>query len=570
MSHRSLLVIVPVLLICFSTRAQESTPLRGLDTSAAAAVRKKAMDLLVSVAEQVDSLRSAENRARIGSNLGDLLWEQDEKRSRTLFAAVAEDIKAGFNETNSLDLGNMQHTILVFWRLRGDTIGRIVKHDPELALDFLRATRLPPEHKIPPYLLGDNEESLEMRLAAQIAAKNPQLALKLGRRSLAKGFSSELLSLLSDLRRKDKETALTFYKEIVDKLRSTNLTQDWEATETVTNLVRSFQPPDADEQVYRDLIGILLTNALAGCSDAKEDEAPQLCYQIGSVFPKIEKYYGSRAAPLKRWFYDGPDARDSEMWVQMQEAIDKGTADEILALRTKYPEMQSQIYWAALTKARAAGDISKAREIASELPNEESRREMLAEIERDIRWKAMNADKLALVQQELSRLSNDEERIEFLFQVVMQSGGSDRPDALGLLNQASQLIDSLKPGKKQLESQIGLSMMYCSLKSARAFAILEPLIPKLNELIAASSTLDGFETNYLRDGEWNMTGEGELGRLLTVLAQNAGYFAALDFDRSVNLAGQMERPELRLMADLKIAQGVLTGQPNPAQMFRPH
>jgi len=41
----------------------------------------------------------------------------------------------------------------------------------------------------------------------------------------------------------------------------------------------------------------------------------------------------------------------------------------------------------------------------------------------------------------------------------------------------------------------------------------------------SAATLDGFETHYLRDGEWNMTGEGVVGGLLTALAQNAGYFA---------------------------------------------
>jgi hypothetical protein len=112
-------------------------------------------------------------------------------------------------------------------------------------------------------------------------------------------------------------------------------------------------------------------------------------------------------------------------------------------------------------------------------------------------------------------------------------------------------------------------MMYCSLKSDRGFTIIESLIPRFNELVAASATLDGFSHNYLRDGEWNMSGEGEVGRLLNAVAQNAGFFAALDFDRSVNLAGQMERPELRLMAKLKIAQGVLASPPNPALMFQP-
>jgi hypothetical protein len=92
---------------------------------------------------------------------------------------------------------------------------------------------------------------------------------------------------------------------------------------------------------------------------------------------------------------------------------------------------------------------------------------------------------------------------------------------------------------------------------------MESVLPKLNELVSAAAALDGFENNYLRDGEWTMTSAGSIGTLLTGLAQKAGYFGRLDFDRSVTLANQFERPELRLMAQLKIAQGVLASQPNP-------
>ena len=570
MSHRSLLVIATVLLFSFSARSQEATPLRGLDESAAAAVRKKAMDLLGSVAGQVDSLRSGENRARIGSNLGDLLWDRDEKRSRSLFAAVEEDIRTGFNDPDSDESARM-HTVMVFWSLRSDTIGRIAKHDPELALEFLRATRLPAEVQLPPYIMNDTEQALELRLAGQISAKNPQLALKLGRQSLAQGFTTDLLALLSQLRKKDRETSLILYKEIVDKLKGTDLEKDWMGTSIAISLIQSFQPPEADEQVYRELIGVLVTFALAnGCADAKEDDAPQICSEVGSVFPKIEKYYGQRGAPLKRWFEDGPESQSSEFWAQSGEVMEQGTVDEILALATKYPDMQAQIYWSAIVKARESGDLSRAREIASKYPDEDQRRNMLMGIDREQTWKSLNAEKLALVQQELSKLRNTEERIQFLFHVAIQTSGNDRKAALDLLSQAGQLIDSFKPGKTQLEAQIALAMMYCSLKSDRAFAIMEPLMPRLNEIVSAAATLDGFQTTYLRDGEWNMTGEGEVGRLLTFLAQNAGYFAAMDFDRSVTLASQLERPELRLMAQLKIAQGVLTNQPNAGSFFHPN
>jgi hypothetical protein len=60
-----------------------------------------------------------------------------------------------------------------------------------------------------------------------------------------------------------------------------------------------------------------------------------------------------------------------------------------------------------------------------------------------------------------------------------------------------------------------------------------------------------------------MSNEGVLGSLLTALAKNAPYFAWCDFDRAASVAGQFERPEIRLMAQVKLAQGILAGRPKP-------
>jgi len=561
MSHRKCFigVLASLLLLSFSARAQEAQ--RGVSESEVASVRKKAIELLGSLAGQVESLRSTENRARIRSNIAALLWSHDEKRSRSLFALVEEDIKAGYNESDPEDARH-HHTLKVFGNLRRDTLDRISKHDPELALAFLRATRFPSHIQLP-FDMKDGDKSLELRLATQIVAKNPELALKLGRQSLAKGFSPQLLPVLAQLQRKDKATALGFYKEIVDKLKTASLAHDSLATHIAVSLARSFPLPESDEAIYRDLLGMLLTTALDnGCADAKDDEGPSICYQIGPVVARLDKYFPSRAEPLRRWaqydrVHEGP-----EVWDEIQEAIGEGTVNDILALAVKYPEMQSQVRMAAIRRAGDLGDLAKARQIASEVPDEEQRRYMLEQIERDEMRRTVNAEKLAAIQQQLTRFRNNYERINFLLYTAGQIGGNDRKAALGLLNQAGQIIGSSKPGKNLLEAQIALATQYSSLKSDRGFAIMESVLPKLNELVTAAAALDGFENNYLRNGEWNMTAEGTVGATLTRLAQNAGAFAWLDFDRSVNLAGQLERPELRLMAQLKIAQGVLENQPN--------
>ena len=91
---------------------------------------------------------------------------------------------------------------------------------------------------------------------------------------------------------------------------------------------------------------------------------------------------------------------------------------------------------------------------------------------------------------------------------------------------------------------------------------MESLMPKLNDLVGAATKLDEYDTHYLRDGEWNMSAGGSVGNLLTFLAQNAGYFAWCDFDRAVTLSGQFERSEIRMMAQLKLAQAILGGPSN--------
>ncbi|HEU4508751.1 MAG TPA: hypothetical protein VFR78_10970 [Pyrinomonadaceae bacterium] len=130
-----------------------------------------------------------------------------------------------------------------------------------------------------------------------------------------------------------------------------------------------------------------------------------------------------------------------------------------------------------------------------------------------------------------------------------------------LLDQASGVIDLLQPAWRQTGAEIGLAIMYCQFKSDRCFQIMEALVPKFNQLVDSALKLDGFDTQYLRDGEWNMSANGRVGELLTSLAQHAGFFAWADFDRAVSLSHQFERTEIRLMAQVKLAQSVLAGPP---------
>jgi len=250
----------------------------------------------------------------------------------------------------------------------------------------------------------------------------------------------------------------------------------------------------------------------------------------------------------------------------LEETATEGTVDDVLALTAKYPQMEDEIRWRAFRKARYDNDLEVAQKIASGSRDSEWKKRMVTEMETIQALRLPSRKDLVELQKSLAEIKDTRQQFAFLLAVANDIGANDRKTAFRLLNQASQLAEGMRPGKFQLGSQVVLALVYCYLKSDRGLAIMEALVPKLNELVEASAKLDGVDRRYLHNGEWNMTNEGTLGDLLNFLANNAGYFARCDFDRAVSLASQFDRTEIRMMAQLKLAQGVLAG-PSKALPF---
>ena len=506
------LQLILALLLCFTTVQAQETDSKPQ--------REKAIDLLESLATQLTTLQSAENRARIGANIADSLWTHNEKRARALFISIEEDIKWGIYD-REINHPRDEYASMVFMQLRTDTVARIAKHDPELAFDFLKATAPTYENKSR-YVI-ERERDLEVKLATQIAANNPDLALRIGRQSLRRGFSNELLSLLKQLLRKHNEQGVTLYKETVRKLRDVAFKNDRTAIDFARALAQRITPPLADDSAYQELI-----------KDLNPPPNRKLIMPDGS--PGLS--------------------------VLEQVIVDDGDVDDMLALAPKYPEQAASIYWSAAVKANEEGDSERAIKIANEhIADPEDRQRLLVNIDAIDGEASVSDEQLEAIQTELNQTKLVEDRISVLANVVSLVGEKNRATVLKMLDQAAEMLAAEKPAKNRLPTELGLALLYCVEKNDRGLAMMESLLPRLNELIEAAAKLDGFDVHYLRDGEWNMSADGNLGELLTYLAQNAAYFAWCDFDRAVKLAAQFERPEIRMMAQVKLAQSILAGPP---------
>lgn len=556
----ALALFIVILLSGGLTKAQQTNSTAQNQHDANSALREKAFDLLESLAGQINGLQSGENRARIGSNIVGSLWGRDEKRARTLLVAVEEDIKAGLQSSTGDDPTDSQ-TFMVFLRLREDTIERIAKHDPETALAFLKATEFRSD-KIWNRNV-DRSRAIELRLAKLIASHNPDIALKLGRESLTRGFSNELLLVLRQLSRQHKEHSQLLFKEIVIKLRDAEIVGDWAAMTFALNLAHSFKPPLVDDSNFRELINIFISSALAnGCGkDGSSNDTLYFCQYVGSLLPDMERVDPVRASHLKKWVSDGDGWRSYQQpYNELNDLSQNGTVEDILALAANYPQIEGEIYHQAMMKAAAGGDFERARKIANDYTGApDHKQRMLDRLAHYEKSNSISDEELAEIQRTLSTLPQVMDRLRVLMRTADRINNRSR--ALQLLNQANGIAETMKPGIDQTAVQMALAMMYCFEKSDRGFAIMESLLPRFNELIASGAKLDGYDTHYLRDGEWNMTGEGNLGKLLTALANNSGFFAWCDFDRAVSLANQFERQEIRVMAHLKLAQAILAGPP---------
>jgi hypothetical protein len=307
-----------------------------------------------------------------------------------------------------------------------------------------------------------NQQALELQIAKRMATENPETAVEIGRRSLAQGFSNDLLSLLTKLQRKHQDQASVLYKEVVSELENKNLTKDWSARPFAVMLARSYVPNAVDESAYRVLIDKLVNTAFTtGCNKNVSDnyERGQVCSDIGSLLSAIEKIDPQRASQLKRWerqIYGWE--RTPQAYRELNEVVNKGSVDDVLALALDYPEIKRDIYWQGVTKALSAGDSAKARQIANDYKeNPEVSRDLLALIDSRQNLFTKSVPNFEETQKTLGTIPRLCDQVQYLMYIAGEVGRDNRTLALELLDQSNGLAVMMNPGKDQTEAQIALA-----------------------------------------------------------------------------------------------------------------
>lgn len=579
-------------LLLFQSSTAQTPDAPAATTSEAIEARRelerKALALLEEVVSEAQMLKRAENRMRVQATAATLFWTRDEKRARALY----KEVMKGLGEVmSSIDNSDPQYYNLAQApaQLRQEILQMIAPRDPELALEFLRATRPPPPPETDPRSRQpDGDLQMELNLAAQIADKDPQMSLRIAEESLAKGFSYALSGVLPQLMNKDRAAALKLANAIIKRLQSENLQTNHEATHVAASLLGVMSPMVAPEskaqgavaagdqmpataaatETYQELMNLVVTAALNasleyGPGGSGRTVAQILMPLLEPLLPQVERFAPGRATALRRKLADYKRTLDpqTKFWMEHQDLINNGTVEALLDAASRAPfEARNNLYSQAAWKAMGERDSARARRIIEEnISNPFERKQLLANLDQQVFWQMVNDGKIDEARQMLSRLPQNQERLGTLIQLAaMMAGKGDKRSALQYLEEARTIVGSRAGNYEQLQAQLQLARAYSALDVSQSFEILEAQVSQFNELLAAAEVLNGFEQQYFKEGELVPQGS-TLGNMVTQHIGELSLLASIDFDRTKAVAGRFQRHETRIMAGLSIAQGVLSG-----------
>jgi hypothetical protein len=564
-------------------------------------VEKKALALLDEVLKEAPTLRLAENRIHLQALAADLLWNHDEKRARALFKQAAdglagllsdEDIPAspqyGFTVDGpaTYSLGRYPGLVQARAQLRQEILQLLTNHDPKAARDFLRATS--GNQQNPHYGNIGGDIDADLNLASQLAASDPKQALQIAEEHLEKGFPYALINVLAQLQNKDPEAAEKLMAGIMRRLRSENFATNRDAASLAIALIgQEGQTDEADltsvearsasknqqalnEKIIRELLGMVLTAALsqpirkhADSEDDDQNGQPPLVASLEGLMPKVEKYAPSRAPALRKKIaeYESTLAPQSRAYKEYETVLQTGDSQALMDAAAKAsPSAKQMLVMQAIMKAAGDEQYDRARQMINEhVKDAAQRKQMLANIDRQVLQHASMQGKLDEARPLLLQLPT-EERAALLTQFAMTAvGKGDNKLGLQILDEARSLVGVQAADHMELGVLLQLARSYAGIEPARSFDIIEPTVEQLNVLLSALASLDGFESwRQFKDGELIGISSSVVVNMTMQCASDLAMLSGADFDRAKAAADRFSRSEVRLLACLFVAKGVLS------------
>ncbi|HXH69139.1 MAG TPA: hypothetical protein VNI60_02210 [Pyrinomonadaceae bacterium] len=598
MLYKNFFTLFLCLVFVGQTFAQTATKTSVKKSDIAPELQEKAVALLKILARDAEQFSLPRNRINARIGIAGLLWKPDEKQARIIYQNAVMELNTLINQippenTETEEEYTERYTILNDVRtLRNDLLVALGSHDPKFALESLQTLSRKDESGTS---LFEDDQSLELKLAVHIAARDPKQAYELAMKNLENGIDANLFSTLENLYEKDPELGTKLTQEVAGKIKSKAITVG-SVNESVGNaivvngsmsnvMIKSNQTGSYTVNTW-DIQSFLNTvkklNRQAEKNKAKailsENEIKEIvdilaqkyvrqqylsAYEVVKVMPEITKYFPAQATAIQRKIGQEQSVMLGNMTAaqNFQNETEGQSADEITQfIEKKSVAERDDLYHKAAETAYANGEIEEAKKFHDKIKTKGKYDYLDRTIENALPLALAGKGELREVRRMLAKLKTPEERIEILTALAASvARKGDKKSASALAGEARAMYSGRMKNRKNLASVLQIAQAYAIVDAEQGFAFLENNMSFFNDVIGAGILLDEFnEIGSVENDEARLdTVRSESYRNLSKGVALIKSLSTADFDRTIALAEKFSRLEVRFYARLRVAEALL-------------
>ncbi len=559
-------------------------------------IKEKAQGLLNNLVREAEQFSLPINRISARTLVADLLWDGDEKQARIVFQNAVADlnlligqIPSDIPETEE-ETAERYAAITEVKSLRSELLLALAARDPQLALETMQILS---RKTADGANFFEEDKTLELALAAQIAAKDPKQAYELARKNLETGLGFNLFSTLEDILKKDTELGTKLAQDILSKIKSRDTTVSspydslsngnqmmnskvmaatsrsggfvvnvWEIQtflETIKKLnrqaVKDKKPTVLNDLEIKDLIEILAQKYVR--------QQYLSSYEVSKIMPDIIKNFPAQAQAIRAKIGQTETSTLNNLINReaFQMSVEDKSIDEILQIIEKKPTAErDDLYYQTAQKSFTDGDVQAAKKLYDKIKTRREYDYLDKQIDGALPLTLAQKGNLTEVRQMLNKLKSPEEKIEVLTELALTVARSgDQKLATALLNEARSMYAGRMKNRRNLAAILQLAQAFAVIEPDQSFSLLEANTSYFNDIISAAVLLDEFnDYGTIRDDEMRIEiVRAESYRNVPKAVQLIKNLSAADFNRTVNLADKFSRPEVRFFTRFRIAEALL-------------
>ncbi|HEU4510283.1 MAG TPA: PPC domain-containing protein [Pyrinomonadaceae bacterium] len=540
------------------------------------AVKARGITLLTDIEGLVPQIKSPSTRIKAQIRASQILWETDPKRaSKSITNAIAE-LKELIAAIDPTEMNYHQYSMVL--QLRQEIIQILAERDPDAALDFLYSTNKLTDPAGGQREFLAQETAIELAIVEQIAARHPERALQLARKTLKNTYSSNLIGTIMQLQNKNRDMAAELANEIVAKLLGEKLLKNVDAANLAMALIgfnhqtreqgtdaakstESFIAEDKTKELLQKLLNELSSFSMETLQAHPNERSTLWSILAGlrTMGPQLESVVAGSSAMVQKKITDISGGIDPYAERPEQNVIGTQPAEAAMEAIEKAPEeLREGLYMQLVHREMANGDVARAKQILNDhVPNSYTRRQVLGGIEQQEVHLALNSGKIEDALRTVAAIRTSRERAGLLSQIIGRIGpGHKRAQALNLLEQARSMLGPSVQAQDETHmiALFEVSRAFARYDVKRSFDTLDPLLDQFNELIAAARVLDGFGAEIFEHDELDVQNGGTMANIATALSSLLGDLAVFNFDRAKASAEKIRLPDVRLQIYLDIAE----------------